>query len=344
MSALLELLKNCVRWMKARPKRTMIIGLPAAAFIALNCLAYMHARAMTHFTESGTKTSRPEGMSVLQRANVLLTGVRIPKPHNSETPADRGLPYDTHQFSGADGIEYEAWHIPCAGSRGLCLLFHGYASCKCSLLSEAEVWREAGYETLLVDFRASGGSTGHETTIGFREADDVAAAFDYSVRELTDASPVLYGRSMGAAAVLRAVAVHGLEPRAVVVEAPFDRLLSTAENRFAAMGIPSFPSAHLLVFWGGVQEGFSGFEHNPAEYAQQVACPVLLLHGAEDARVTREQAVAVFNGLAGRKELVLFEGVGHQSCLDASPEEWRRAVVEFLSSVDRTGARSHDSE
>jgi alpha-beta hydrolase superfamily lysophospholipase len=321
-----------------------VIGLPAAAFIALNGLAYMHARAMTHFTERGAKTSRPEDLTVLQRANVLLTGVRIPKPHNSETPADRGMPYDTHQFSGADGIEYEAWHVPCIDSRGLCILFHGYASCKCSLLSEAEVWREAGYETLLVDFRGSGGSSGQETTIGFLEADDVAVAFEYALGELTDAPPILYGRSMGAAAVLRAIAVHGLEPLAVVIEAPFDRLLATAENRFAAMGIPAFPSAQLLVFWGGVQEGFNGFEHNPAVYAEQVACPVLLLHGAEDPRVTREQATAVFEGLAGPKELVLFEGVGHESCLDVNPDEWRGAVTKFVSSVDQSDVRSHRPE
>ena len=38
---------------------------------------------------------------------------------------------------------------------------------------------------------------------------------------------------------------------AVVVESVFDRLLSTAENRFHSMGIPAFPMARLLIFWGG---------------------------------------------------------------------------------------------
>ena len=331
-------MKNRLRWFRTHPKTTALIALPVAAFIALNCLAFMHAHAMTHFSEEGTKTERPEDLTVLQRTGVLLTGVRIPKPANTETPTDRNLPFHTHHFSGGSGIELEAWHIPCPDPTGLCILFHGYASCKCSLLSEAQAWREAGYDTFLVDFRGSGGSSGQETTIGFREAEDVAAAFDYAARELTDSPPILYGESMGAAAVLRAVSVNGLKPWAIVVESPFDRLLSTAENRFSAMGIPSFPSANLLVFWGGVQHGYSGFGHNPVEYAESVSCPVLMLHGDEDARVTREQAAAIFASFPGEKALVLFEGVGHESCLAANADEWRRAVTEFSSNLDAAPA------
>ena len=149
---------------------------------------------------------------------------------------------------------------------------------------------------------------------------------------------------MGAVAVLRAVSLHNLEPRAVVVEAPFDRLLSTAENRFSAMGIPSFPCAQLLVFWGGVQHGYSGFRHNPVEYARNVACPVMVMHGEQDPRVTEEQATAVFRNLPGEKQLVLFQGVGHESCLEGNAEQWNRAVIDFARSVDAFANPSDNSE
>ncbi len=77
-----------------------------------------------------------------------------------------------------------------------------------------------------------------------------------------------------------------MQPAALVLESPFDALLSTVVNRFALMGLPAFPFAHLLVFWGGVQQGFNGFRHYPADYATEVRCAVLLLDGANDTRVT----------------------------------------------------------
>jgi uncharacterized protein len=135
---------------------------------------------------------------------------------------------------------------------------------------------------------------------------------------------------MGSAAILRAIAVYGIQPDVLIVESPFDRLLSTVENRFAAMNAPSFPFARLLVFWGGTQHGFNGFEHNPVEYASHVRCPILHLHGELDPRVTREQAEAVFARFRGQKRFVLFPDVGHRSLLRERPDQWREAISEFL--------------
>jgi alpha-beta hydrolase superfamily lysophospholipase len=301
-----------------------------AAVIAINVMAFLHAYAMTHFVEGGARTGGMKTLSPWQKGKVLLTGIRIPRPVCDATPADRGMDYQVYQMAGASGLQLEAWYIPVKDSRGLCVLFHGYAECKSQLLPEAQALRELGYDTLLVDFRGSGGSTGQVTTIGFHEADDVAVAVEFARRTLKAERPILFGRSMGAAAILRAVAVHGVEPRAVIVECPFDRLLSTARNRFATMGIPSFPCAELLIFWGGVQHGYSGFQHNPVEYAQQVRCPVLLMHGGLDPRVTRAQAQGVFSSLAGPKRFLVLENTGHEPCIAGNADRWREAIVDFL--------------
>lgn len=60
---------------------------------------------------------------------------------------------------------------------------------------------------------------------------------------------------MGAAAILRSVHEHAIQPDAVILEGVLDTLLNTVRNRFGAMQIPSFPSAELPVFWGGRQWG-----------------------------------------------------------------------------------------
>jgi alpha-beta hydrolase superfamily lysophospholipase len=225
----------------------------------------------------------------------------------------------------------EAWFIPHPQPTGIVLMFHGYGAGKSCLLTEAQVFHQLGFSTFLSDFRGSGGSGGNQTSLGWHEADDVTAAVD-AVRALSPARPIiLYGQSMGAAAILRAISVNGLQPDGVILESVFDRMLNTVKNRFRSMGIPSFPSAQLIVLWGGVQTRSRGFANNPVEYAKAVRCPVLMLHGANDPRATPTQARTVFDNLGGRKHIEIFEGVGHQSCLPANPEKWKNAVSKFLA-------------
>jgi pimeloyl-ACP methyl ester carboxylesterase len=138
---------------------------------------------------------------------------------------------------------------------------------------------------------------------------------------------------MGAAAILRAVYAHAIQPDAVILEAVFDTMLNTVRNRFRAMHVPSFPSAELLVFWGGWHWGFDGFKHNPLAYAPSVHCPVLLMHGARDTRVSVAAARRVFDAVEGVKEFVTFEQSGHESYLSTHAIQWRTAVARFIKRV-----------
>jgi alpha-beta hydrolase superfamily lysophospholipase len=323
------MVRRCVRWVRAHPKRTAGLLL-ALAFLALNVVAYLHAWSMTHFTRGGTKTLGAERLSALGKVAVLLTGVHVPKPANDATPADFGLPFERHRFRGEAG-DLHAWYVPHPRPKALVLLLHGYSGCKSAQLREARAFHDLGYAAFLLDFRGSGDSDGWETTVGYKEAEDVGRAMEYAAGRWPDWPQVLYGQSMGSAAALRAVAVCGARPAALVLENPFDRFLSTVENRFGLMGLPAFPAARLLVFWGGVQHGIPAFDHNPVDYAAQVDCPVLLLHGREDRMVTAAQAEAIFRRLPGPKRLEWFADVGHGPLLGPRPEQWRQAVSQFLT-------------
>ena len=323
-------IRRAIGWSRTRWKRCVGVGL-LVAFVALNALAYLHAGSMTRFVESGTKTRRPEDLAFLDKLQVLVRGVRIPRPVNRRTPADSGLGFSTHRVASGDGVTLDAWHIPAPNPKGLVVLFHGYTSCKQEVIEEAVAFREQGFETLLVDFRGSGGSTGTDTTIGYHEAEDVAHIVDYA-RSLAENRPlVLFGASMGAAAVLRAVGEFDVRADALVLEAPFDRLLSTARSRFAALGAPSFPCAQLLVFWGGYRCGFDGFAHNPVDYARGVSVPTLLLRGARDDRVTEQQASSILDAMTAPTRLANIPGAGHDRLLRHDRIGWTATVVAFLA-------------
>lgn len=323
------MLRTGLRYLKRHRRAAAAVALLGTVLL-WNVLAFSHAYRATHYVDGAASLAKLEKLTLWQKAKMIVFGPRVPRPINTVTPAERGLEFEVCRIPETSGVTLEAWYLPGSERQKLCLMFHGYAEAKASLLPEAEVLHELGYGVLLVDFRGSGGSSGSSTTIGFHEARDVAAAVDYARHSLAVDQPILFGRSMGAAAVLRAVAAEGVCPQGLILECPFDRLLTTTENRFAALGVPAFPTAQLLVFWGGVQQGYSGFQHNPADYAREVRCPTLLLHGGRDPRVTVPQVRRVFDQLAGPKQLVLFDEAGHEPYLPKNTEPWRAAVSQFL--------------
>lgn len=299
------------------------------ALLGMNGLAFMHARAFTHYGDPDADEYDVEDLSFGDKAKLLFTGVPQPRPKVRRKPAFWTW-YRVHTFESADGVKLEAWHIPRKEAKGVVALFHGYGTSKSSVLEEANGFRALGYSVFLVDFRGSGNSSGSVTTLGVREAEDVAAAVKCLRGLEPDLPLILYGSSMGAAAVLRAVAREGVKPAAAVLECPFDSMLSTVKNRFRMMHAPSFPAAQLLVFWGGVQHGFNGFAHNPVDYAKEVECPVLLIGGAKDRRVTQAQLRSVHDALAGPKQLEIFEELGHGGYAKNESRRWRRIVGAFL--------------
>ena len=311
-----------------------------AAFVAANAGAFVHAWRFTHFSaEAGTHSPNPEQLTAFQKAGLLLTGIRNPRP---QTGAGPDFPFTAVGIASPNG-KLAAWYarpnrLP---ARGTVALFHGYASEKSRLLPEARYFRRLGYAVLLVDFYGSGGSNGRTVTVGHHEAADVAAAVGWlRTSALPDAAEkqkiVLFGVSMGAVAILRAEAELGVRPAANVLECPYGSMRQTACNRFASMGLPGFPLADLLVFWGGVQNGFWAYGLNAETYASRVKTPTLLLWGTADPRVTRAETDAVFAALAGPKQRHDFAGSGHEPYWWKHPAEWQQQVQGFVAGAVAT--------
>jgi alpha-beta hydrolase superfamily lysophospholipase len=317
-------------WIASNPTLAVSLGL-LGLFALLNVLAFRHAWTMTHYLPLGNWKGRPAPPSRLDKLRGLLSGVRVYRPRCEDRPDTFGLPYETHTLAGSQG-PLEGWFLPHPQPAGLAVLFHGYLTCKARLLAEARGFFELGFCCFLVDFPGCGGSAGAVTTIGHREAADVARAVDYTRRAWPGLPLTLFGQSMGAAAVMRAMAVHNVAADAAVLECPFDRLLHTVQRRFAALGVPPFPAAYLLVFWGGLLHRYNGFAHNPAAYARRVRCPVLLLHGRDDYKVRAPEIEAVYRALSTEKHLHVFDGLGHESFAAVRPDEWKAVLASFLQS------------
>ena len=315
---------------KTRLRHLAIITI-LGALVLVNVLAYFHARSMTVFTALGERTPKPETLTFAQKLKTVAFGVTIPKSKNIVDPSSLGLVFETITYPSSSGYSLEAWRIPAYGSTKTVLLFHGYGASKQSLLPMAQLFHQSGFSCVLVDFYGSGSSSGKTTSIGFHEAKDVISSFEYVHSKWPDDQIIIYSLSMGSAAVLNASQDPKFHPSALLLESPFDSLLTTTRNRFSVMKVPSLGLAELLVFWGGFQQNFNGFEHNPAQYASYVTVPTLLLYGEKDPRVQPEERKSILKNLHGIKKLIEFEGIEHQAIAEMKPQEWLQSVLEFLN-------------
>lgn len=284
----------------------------------------MHAYKFTHFTDPSLEKTT-EKLSFTEKFKMLFTGVSFPRPVNKTTPS---YAYQTLRIKS--NKELECWLIKADRSKGTVLIFHGYGGEKSSMLDKATEFLKMGFNVFLVDFMGAGGSEGNQTTIGFKEAQEVKDCFEFAV-QAGYKNIHLFGTSMGAVAIMKALHDYDLQPASIILECPFGSMYTTVCARFEMMNIPSFPMAGLLMFWGGVQNGFWAFSHNPEEYAKSIKCPTLLLYGEQDIKVSKQEIESIFNNLSGKKQLKTYSLAGHENYLLKYKKEWIADVNAFIS-------------
>ncbi len=297
-------------------------------FILMNTIAIFHAYKFTHFAENNTvKTKTPEKLSLIDKVKTLFLGVNNPKPKNNKVPTQK---YQILNLRSNKDIE--CWFIKNKKPKGTVILFHGYGGEKSSMIERSNEFIKLGFNTVLVDFMGSGNSEGNQTTIGFKEAKQVKTCFDY-ITKSGEQNIYLFGTSMGAVSIMKCINDSKINPKGIIIECPFGSMYKTVCARFKKMNAPTFPMAGLLVFWGGLQNGFWGFSHNPAEYAKNISCPVLLLYGEKDKSVSREEINTIYENLKGQKRINIYKATGHENYLIKNKIQWTKDVTGFINSI-----------
>jgi uncharacterized protein len=285
-------------------------------FAILNLLAYLGAYTMTHLHRTGEFE------------------IGLSRPIDNKLPSDIGLEYITKRIPIGRDEWLETWLIPAPNSKGTILLFPGNLASKSKqLLTLAQMFYHLNYNSLLVDFRGIGGSSGNTTTLGIQESRDVATAMQYIHQTQSQRPIILYGVSMGSAAILTAIAQEQITPDAIVLELPYARLIDAVRSRIKNTHLPTFPMTELLLFWGGIQHGFNGFAHNPVDYARHVKCPTLILHGKQDKWTSLAEINEIFANIHSQKQLITFDRAGHNLLVSIDRNLWQESIEQFLNTI-----------
>ena len=197
----------------------------------------------------------------------------------------------------------------------------------------AQRFCDAGFVTLIFNFRGAGTSQGNFDILGWSR--DLQIALDFLCHlEETDTNHIcLLGFSGGAAVSVYVTANDSRVSSLVACACPADfSLLQSEENlmpslqHFREIGVirdKDFPLS--------VQEWLKGFEViSPIQWVDSIApCPLLLLHGDADEIVPLEHAHRLYQKAKEPKELKIIPGAEHKLRLNetamATALDWLKA-------------------
>lgn len=242
----------------------------------------------------------------------------------------------------SDGINIHATFYAGTTNADTILLCHGHGVNLNYMDDMVKFLRVAGYNLLMLDFRAHGRSGGQLCSIGLHEWQDIRAVLN-EARELgylkESSSIAAYGRSMGAATLING-AVKLPEIKAFILESSFARLrLVAANDAYNVMWLPDTPLSDLAIWLVGQFTGIDYAGNQPVEQAKHLADrAVFLIHDELDSRADLTQFEMLKKNIPHARTWVS-PGSWHVCAHKKNPGEFEGKFLDFLFSAGIVGRR-----
>ena len=213
-------------------------------------------------------------------------------------------------------------------------------------MAAAELAASVGHPVLLLSMRAHGDSTGDRNDFGFGfgfgfgARRDVLAVVTRLETRCPNRPPVIWGRSLGAAAAVFAAEELGGRVRGYLLECPYQDLRTAVRNRTRQY----LPPVLDFVAYAGLRTvapaALPDFDRiSPVDAIAGISSQsrMLILAGGADRRATPAEARTLHERCRCPAELKVFDGGDYLRLSDADLVGYRDAVHSFLS---RCGTRA----
>ena len=269
-----------------------------------------------------------------------LVGGALIAPANrtvGEPPAD--FPAAAVQFESESGATISGWHLPIPNSKATAILLHPIRSDRRSMLSRAQLLRQHGYSTLLIDLQAHGESVGQNITVGHLEKHDVRAAVEYIRNHSSNQKIAIFGRSLGGASTVFA----NPDVDAIVLESVYSTVAEAVHNRIQMRaGFLHHAIAPILLVQLKLRLGVSADQLRPIVELQNIQCPILIASGDCDEHTTISETNRMYNAANEQKSLVIFHGAEHVDLFAHDPSKYENEIVGYVNQI--IGERIGDAE
>jgi len=230
------------------------------------------------------------------------------------TPQAYGLNFEPVQIPTEDGESLHGWWVPATPHQpgtGTILFFHGNAGNIAHRIDYLAMFNRMGHDTLIVDYRGYGKSTGSPSEEGTYRDAHAAWRWLTGKRGIRPDEIVFVGESLGGAVATWLAVRHA--PRALVLLSTF-----TSVPDLAAKAYPFLP-VRLLCRLSYDNLGRIG----------RIDAPVLIAHSRDDDIIPYSHGRSLFDAAREPKDFVELQG-GHNDGFIFTREEWPRKLADFL--------------
>lgn len=269
--------------------------------------------------------------------------------HNLAHPFDRiepaGKEIDTspwfHQKSedvyvnSHDGLKLHAYRVRNTGQNAngnYVILVHGYGGTGRSMTTFAGHFYQNGYHLLSVDLRANGLSEGRYSGFGWLDRLDILEWIRFITEENPNAKIVLFGVSMGGAAVMNTTGEELPDNVVAAIEDSGFSVIFDEIERLAWNGyhFPPLPFLYISSVVSEIKAGYSFKDASCLTQLQKSETPTLFIHGTADAVVPHEMLKLNYNACASEKQILSVEGAGHIRSVQTDEQLYWSTVDAFL--------------
>ena len=193
------------------------------------------------------------------------------------------------------------------------VICHGFTGLRELVLPDyAKVFTEAGYVSLIFDYRGFGRST-DELPSEPMVYEDSRAAWTWLAHEHPDSPRYIFGHSLGGAIAVQ-LASEVTDARGLIVEGTFT----------------SIPDVFQSMKWGWLPvTALITQRFDSLSKIERVKVPVLVVHGSRDSLIRPALGRALFERASAQKKFVLVDGGTHYSTNGKGQAQYREALREL---------------
>lgn len=242
------------------------------------------------------------------------------------------VPFEEVYITSFDGLKLYGRIYKGDPGRPVQLLFHGWKSNALrDFAGGSAILRQERDTVILVDERGINKSEGDFLSYGILERKDILSWIQYADKRWNHPLMMLYGVSMGAAAVLMALDQN--LPKnvvGVVADSPYsspkDIICTVVERKH----LPVRPAWYLIRQAARLYGHFDIDESTAVQAVSQSDVPVLLLHGDDDRFVPVDMSEDICAAAKGKAVREVFPGAAHGISYLQDVKRYTETVEKFV--------------
>lgn len=276
--------------------------------------------------------------------NIALRRKKTPPQALSSDPKTRALDAWFEQRAvrvthrNRDNMRLTGWFVPHPGSHRYAVICHGYTNCGRNMRHRGKPFYDMGFNLLMPDARAHGGSDGKMIGMGWPERRDMVEWIYEILKRDPDAKILLYGESMGAATVMMTAGEVLPEQVKLAIEdcgftSVWDQMKSAIPYLYHIPPYPMLPVASCL---SKLRAGYTFREASAIRQVRRCKIPMLFIHGEADDFVPYPMVHRLYEAATCEKQLLTVPKAGHCLSAETAPDVYWNTVCSFVERyIDR---------